>query len=164
MTLLVFTVLLWGSTAVLGVLAVRRGEGSFIGGLRDAVREAGFIAPRLLVGVMGAGFIAELLPPETMQAFLGEGSGSFGILTATIAGAVIPGGPVVVFAIGGAALDAGAGTPQILAFLTGWLVYSINRTFVWEVPILGAHYVRGRIILSSPIPLAVGHLALLAPL
>ncbi|AXS40783.1 hypothetical protein [Breoghania sp. L-A4] len=164
MTLLIFTGFLWGSMLTLGVIAARRGDGTFAHGVRLALREATFIAPRLFVGILGAGFVAELLPADTVRAFLGSGSGSLGILIATLAGGIVPGGPVVAYAVGGAALEAGAGVPQVMAFVTAWLLFSVNRTFVWEVSVMGGAYVRARMMLSLPVPLAVGHLALLLPL
>lgn len=161
MVLLVFTALLWGVVAVLGVLAARRGSDVFWGGARDTARELRFIAPRLALGVIGAGFVAELLPSETVKAWLGAESGTLGILIAALVGGALPGGPVLVFAVAGAALGAGAGAPQILAFVTAWLLYSINRGLVWETPMLGFAYARDRMLIAAPIPFAIGHLALL---
>ena len=163
MTLILFSAFLWGATLVLGGLAARRKDGTFGHGVRLALREATFVAPRLVIGVLGAGFVAELLPAETIRTFLGAGSGSLGILIATVAGGIVPGGPVVAYAVGGAALAADAGVPQVMAFGTAWLLFSVNRTIVWEVPVMGGRYVRSRMLLSLPVPLAVGHLALLLP-
>jgi uncharacterized membrane protein YraQ (UPF0718 family) len=123
-----------------------------------------FIAPRLVIGVLGAGFVAALLPPETVRTFLGDGSGSLGILAATVAGGFLPGGPVVAYAVGGAALEAGAGTAQVMTFVTAWLLFSFNRTIIWEVPVMGARYTGIRMAMALPVPIAVGHLALLLPI
>lgn len=161
MTLIVFTALLFGGALWLGVLAARRADGTLERGVRDALREMIFVAPRLIIGVIGAGFTAELLPPEIVRGVLGAESGSLGILLATAAGAILPGGPVLVYAIGGSALLAGAGAAQVIAFVTSWLLYSATRTLVWEAPIMGYRYVWDRVLLSAPFPIIVGHLALL---
>jgi len=42
------------------------------------------------------------------------------VLTAVIAGAATPGGPVVGFSIGAVALRAGGGSPQVLAYVVAW--------------------------------------------
>lgn len=161
MAVIFFTAFLWITMAAMGTIALRKGDGSFAGGLRDGARESLFILPRVTVGVFGAAFFAELLPKETISAFLGSGSGTLGILFASAAGPLIVGGPVVSFAVAGAALEAGAGIPQVMAFVTGWLLFSSSRTIVWELPVMGARFVGARLLLCLPIPPLVGHLALL---
>jgi uncharacterized membrane protein YraQ (UPF0718 family) len=158
MALILFTVFLWSATAAFGVTAWRRGDGSFAAGIRDAVREALFIAPRLIVGVLGAGFVAALLPGELVSSALGSGSGWQGLVIASVAGMIIPGGPVVAFAVGAAALEAGAGAGQVIAFVTAWLLMSSNRTLVWEMPIMGAPFILFRMAICLPIPVIVGAL------
>jgi len=162
MALVIFTVFLWAATMGMGVLAHRKHDGTFIAGFRDAARESLFIAPRICVGIFGSGFIAELLPREMVSSLLGSGSGSPGILIASAVGGFVPGGPVVAFAIGAAALKAGAGTPQIMAFVLSWLLFSFNRTLIWELPVMRARFTRARILLSAPVPVVIGHLTWLA--
>jgi len=157
MALILFTIFLWGATAVLGVLAFQRNDGTFTSGLKDAAWEAVFIAPRLCIGIMGAGFVAALLPGEMVSTYLGGNSGALGLLAASAAGMIIPGGPVVAFAVAAAALDAGAGSGQAVAFVTGWLLLSSNRTLVWEMPIMGMPFILFRMLLALPIPLLVGY-------
>ena len=73
------------------------------------------LLPRLTIGVIGAGFLAAMLPEETVATWLGPESGLIGIAIATFAGILTPGGPVVGFAVGTGALAAGAGAPQVVA-------------------------------------------------
>lgn len=160
MTLILFTLLLWAVAVGLGWTAASRGGELFWGGVRDAADQMVFVAPRIVVGVIGAGFIAELLPPETVRALLGADSGLLGLLIAAALGAAIPGGPALVYAVGGAALAAGAGGGQVIAFTTSWLLLSLNRTMVWEAPIMGGRYARERILFALPLPLLIGWLAL----
>lgn len=162
MTLILFTGVLFGGALWMGVLAARRADGTLEGGFRDALREMTFVAPRLTVGVIGAGFTAELLPSDAVRSVLGAESGSLGVLLASAMGAIIPGGPVLVYAVGGSALLAGAGVPQVIAFVTAWLLLSLTRTLVWEAPIMGMRYVRDRVMLSLVFPVLIGHLAFLA--
>lgn len=117
---------------------------------RRIVEQATFIAPRLLVGMMGAGFYAVLVPAETMEAWLGPGSGLTGYALASLAGILTPGGPLVGFAIA-AALVGHAGQGQIIAYVTAWSLFALNRTLVWEVPVLGRSFTHARILWSLPV-------------
>jgi uncharacterized membrane protein YraQ (UPF0718 family) len=156
MIALAFTVLLWFGMLVLGGLAWRRRDGTLRAGFRDSLREYRFIIPRLAVGIVGAGFVAAILPPDIVEAALGPSSGLLGIAIAVVCGCAVPGGPVIAYAIGASALLAGAGTPQMLTFITAWLLFSLNRTIVWELPIMGRRFVVARVLLSLPLPFLVG--------
>jgi hypothetical protein len=86
-----------------------------------------------------------------------------GVTLAAFAGALTPGGPVVGFAMGAAALKAGAGLPQVAAFVTGWSLYTMNRVAVWELPTMPPRFVLTRVLVSAPFPFMVaGAVALLA--
>lgn len=151
-----FTVLLWGIAAILLVIAMRRGDGSMMEASRRALREFIYLVPRLAVGVIGAGFLARLLPNELVAAHLGSDSGLSGLVIAELAGALTPGGPVVGFSVGTAALKAGAGLPQVLAYVTAWSLISLNRVIVWEVPIMPRRFVFMRVLVSVPLPILAG--------
>jgi uncharacterized membrane protein YraQ (UPF0718 family) len=159
MIVLIVTLVLYGILAMLIVFAWRKGGG----GLRAAVFETQSeflrLLPRLMVGVIGSGFIAKALPQEIVVSWLGPGSGNPGILIACLAGALTPGGPVVGFAIGAAALKAGAGTPQIMAFVTAWSLYTLNRVLIWELPIMPRQFVWMRAVLSLPFPFLTAYVA-----
>jgi uncharacterized membrane protein YraQ (UPF0718 family) len=154
---LAFTLLLYAIAAALLAIAVRRRDGSARRALVETGQEFVNLLPRLAVGVIGAGYIAHLLPHERVTEFLGPASGWGGIAIACIAGALTPGGPVVGFSLGAAALKAGAGTPQIVAFVTAWSLYTLNRMLVWELPFMPKAFIVRRIVVSLPIPvLAAG--------
>jgi len=156
MIALVFMVLLWGGMAALGYVAWRRHDGSFGAGLRDSLREYRFIIPRLAIGMFGAGFVAAILPRSFVEATLGPDSGLIGIALAVFCGLAVPGGPVIAYAIGASALLAGAGVAQTLTFITAWLLLSLNRTIVWELPIMGRQFIVARVLLSLPLPFLLG--------
>jgi uncharacterized membrane protein YraQ (UPF0718 family) len=115
--------------------------------------------PRLAVGIIGAGFIAKALPQDVVSGWLGPDSGFKGIALAALAGALTPGGPVVGYAMGAAALKAGAGLPQVMAFVTGWALYTINRMIVWELPLMPRDLVLLRVVVSLPLPFIAAWLA-----
>lgn len=156
MIALTFTIALWAGTIVLAVLAWRRYDGTFRAGLRDSLREYRFMIPRLSVGIIGAGFVAAIMPRGFVEATLGPASGLGGVAIAVACGLAVPGGPVIAYAIGASALLAGAGIPQLITFVSAWLLFSSNRTLVWELPIMGRRFVVARVLMSLPIPLALG--------
>ncbi|MCI4665356.1 MAG: hypothetical protein MRY74_11600 [Neomegalonema sp.] len=160
MTLLIFTIILFGAAGALGIAAARRGEAVLWGGVKDAWGQLAFTAPRLVLGVIGAGFLAELLPAEVVRALLGRDAGLLGVVIAAGLGAVAPGGPALVFAVAGAAAAAGAGEGQVMAFTTAWMLFSFNKALVWEQPFLGGRYTRDRMIFAAPAPFLVGAAAL----
>lgn len=152
MILAALTGLLYGVVGWLAYLAWRRADGSLGLSFAAAWREILALLPRLALGVIGSGFLARALPQEQIVSWFGSGSGAVGVLLATVAGALTPGGPVVGFAIGAAALKSGAGLPQVVAFITGWSLYTLNRMLIWELPFMPAWLVRIRIWASLPLP------------
>ena len=115
MTLAV-NILLWLVVGVLAAIAAYRGRVLLNDGARDGAVEFIHLLPRIAIGVVGSGFIAEALPDEWIAPWLGPESGFLGVAIATLGGALTPGGPVVGFSIGAAALKSGAGEDfQIVA-------------------------------------------------
>lgn len=117
-------------------------------GFMDAVR----LLPRIGLGVIGAGYIAAALPNDVIARWLGADSGMVGVALAVLAGALTPGGPVVGFSIGAAALKGGAGAPQVIAYSTAWALYALQRLVLWEMPVLPARFVLLRAVVSLPVP------------
>jgi uncharacterized membrane protein YraQ (UPF0718 family) len=159
MIVLFFSLLLWVLAIWLVWIARARADGSYEAGLEEAFWDFLELLPRLAVGVIGAGFIAKALPQDVVSGWLGPDSGIKGIGLAALAGALTPGGPVVGYAMGAAALKAGAGLPQVMAFVTGWALYTINRMIVWELPMMPRELVLLRIVVSLPFPFIAAYLA-----
>jgi uncharacterized membrane protein YraQ (UPF0718 family) len=155
MIILVFSALLAGLALWLLVIAYRRHDGTARAGLTEATRDFLHLLPRLAIGVIGAGYIARAMPQDLVTQWLGPSSGAGGVAIAALAGALTPGGPVVGFALGAAALKSGAGLPQVMAFVTGWSLYTINRVLVWEVPTMPVRFVIIRTLVSLPFPFLV---------
>lgn len=159
MAALIVTIVLYGAAIALLIVGHRRNRRIVvIAGWRTA-HEFRRLLPRLFIGIVGAGFIAEMLPPDMVSAWLGKGSGVTGVAIATFAGAMTPGGPVVGYSLGAAALKAGAGAPQVIAYVTGWSLYTFNRMVVWELPTMPGWFVRLRILVSLPFPFLAAALA-----
>lgn len=157
MIILGFTLLLVVLAAILSFIAYRRGPDVLKAGMLDAKAQFLHLLPRLVIGVMGSGFLAHLLPKETVLSLFGPNSGLMGTALASLAGALTPGGPVVGFAIGSAALRAGADSPQVMAYVTAWSLFTINRMISWEIPSMPIRVVLLRVLVSLPFPfLAAG--------
>lgn len=152
MTSLLIDLSLFSIAAVLALLAARRSPLL----LRDSVKEGVIdffkLMPRIMLGVIGAGFVAALLPQDMVARWLGPDSGMVGLAMAVIGGAFTPGGPVIGFAIGAAAIKGGAGTPQVIAYVTAWALFAVQRLFVWEVGVMPGRLVIVRIAASLPLP------------
>ena len=92
------------SAAVITVLAVtsaalvyrRDGQARFLKFLTDDLGLFGLMLPKVLAGCLIGAFVTMLLPRETMARWVGAESGLGGILLATVAGAILPGGPFTI--------------------------------------------------------------------
>jgi hypothetical protein len=160
MTLAV-NILLWLVVAVLAFMANMRGRVLLVDGARTGLDEFLRLLPRIGAGVIGAGFIAEIMPKALVASWIGPSSGLLGVVIATLGGALTPGGPVVGFSIGAAALKSGAGAPQVTAYSTAWALYAIHRLVIWEVPLMPARIVWLRAAVSLPLPFIAAAIAIL---
>jgi hypothetical protein len=70
-----------------------------------------------------------------------------------VGGAFTPGGPVIGFSIGAAALKGGAGAPQVIAYITAWALFAFQRVLIWELGVMPPRLVWLRIVASLPVPI-----------
>lgn len=153
MIVFILSVALWAVVAVLAGFAWRRGGTTLKDGLAAGTLDFLHLLPRLAIGVIGAGFLAALLPQDLVRSWLGPDSGLAGLVLATVAGALTPGGPVIGFAIGASALKSGAGLVPVSCYVTAWALFAIQRLFVWEIPVMPARVVWLRVAASLPLPI-----------
>ncbi len=106
--------LLFVIAAVLALIAATRGRVVLRDSAREGVLDFFKLMPRIMLGVIDAGYIAALLPQEVVGRWLGADSGVTGIAIAMLGGFLTPGGPVIGFSIGTAALKGGAGASHCL--------------------------------------------------
>lgn len=154
--------LLWVIALALGLVAISRSRTLF----RDSVREGAVdcirLIPRIMLGVIGSGYIAAILPEQVVGHWLGADSGIIGLCIAVFGGAFTPGGPVIGFSIGAAALKGGAGMPQVIAYTIAWALFAVQRLFIWEIPVMPERLVWLRVMASLVLPfLAAGGAMLL---
>lgn len=169
---------LWGIAVPLLLLAVLVGlayvkKGGVAVG-QGFVKSGGLlisVAPQMAIGFALAGFVALLVPQEAIARSFGENSGTGGLLLATVAGTLTPGGPFTHFPLLAALRSQGAGIGPLTAYITAWSLLGIHRILLWEGPLLGWRFVLLRVgvsILCAPLlgwmaqalGLAVGRLSM----
>jgi uncharacterized membrane protein YraQ (UPF0718 family) len=152
------------STAVIAALAIaaavvvyfRDGQDRFLSILTDDLGLFGIMLPKVLAGCLIGAFVTLLLPRETVARWVGAESGIGGILIATVAGAILPGGPFTIYPVAGAFLAAGADAGAACAFVISWTLLGYTRAIVWELPFFGLDFVTWRILVSLPLPILSG--------
>ncbi|HEY0441570.1 MAG TPA: permease [Xanthobacteraceae bacterium] len=114
---------------------------------------------KVLAGCLIGAFATLMLPREMVARWVGAESGMTGLLIATVAGAILPGGPFTIYPIAGAFVTMGADAGAIVAFITGWSLLGYSRALVWELPFFGPEFVGWRVLLALPLPIVAGLLA-----
>ena len=147
-------------TLCLGTVAFRRSPFLLSDALRSAVFRFVELAPRMVVGLLLAGFVGKLIPSELVGGLIGPETGLWGILIASLVGGFVPSGPILAFPIVVVLLASGAGLPQVVAFITAWSLLAFHRLIIYELPIMGWTFCWQRIVASLPLPLIAGGLTL----
>ena len=135
------------------------GADKFVDVLGDNVALLVDTLPKFLAAVLLACWLRLMLPREVIQRHLGAGSGWRGLFIATGAGIVVPGGPMTAFPLSVAFLAGGADRGTVVAFVTSWLMLSLQRAIVWEMAFLDPEIVGIRYLVSLPVPIVMGWLA-----
>lgn len=117
------------------------------------------ILPRIVLAMAVAGLMEAILPKDKVAYWVGAESGMRGILIATAAGALTPGGPITSFPFVVALYMAGADRGSLVAYLTSWSLLGFQRVMVWEMPLLGFDFVVVRSLANLPFPILAGLLA-----
>lgn len=117
------------------------------------------IQPKVLAACLIAALVAVLLPREKVARWVGAESGFLGLVIGTLAGAILPGGPITIFPLASAFVAVGADVGVAIAFITSWTLLGYSRALVWELPIFGIDFVIWRSIAAIPLPLVAGILA-----
>ena len=125
------------------VVYFRDGQARFLAILTDDLGLFGMMLPKVLAGCLIGAFVTLLLPRETIARWVGSESGIAGILVATVAGAILPGGPFTIYPVAGALLAAGADAGAACAFVISWTLIGYTRAIVWELPFFGLDFVPG---------------------
>jgi uncharacterized protein len=147
---------------MLGAMALARRDGTFLAGMERALEQFARLVPRMVCALLAAGFVAKLIPSELIAGWLGADAGLRAILIAAAAGLIVPAGPAIAFSIAVVFARSGASVPALVAFITSWSVFAAHRVFIYEIPLLGASFLRLRLASAAAMPLLAGLLAMAA--
>lgn len=150
--MIVSMAIIWGLVLVLGLVTYQRRRGLFMEALQFARKQAFVVLPRMPTALIAAGFLAELMPEEQISGWIGVESGIFGVVIAAGLGALVPSGPIISFPVAIALMHLGAGVPQLVTFITAWSLFGVQRTLMWEAPLMGWSFVSRRMVVSLPNP------------
>ena len=138
---------------VAGGVCYSRGKDVFCVGVNSSLSLFLDIAPRLSGAFLMAGFVEVLVPKDLITKWIGEKSGTRGILIATAAGVVTPGGPMISFPLIAALYRLGADFGPLVGYLTSWELMGIQRIIVWEIPFMGIRFAALRFAVSLLLPI-----------
>src|SRR5258708_29679980 len=91
-TFLIINLLLWVLVAALALTAAVRSKALFREGATEGARDFVLLLPRIMIGVIGSGYIAAIMPQDLITTWIGPNSGILGITIATMAGGPTPRG------------------------------------------------------------------------
>jgi uncharacterized membrane protein YraQ (UPF0718 family) len=116
------------------------------------------ITPRMIAAFTLAGLFQALVPQEIIVGWMGHGSGFKGILIGMSLGGITPGGPMTHFPVIASLFKMGVGIGPLVAYLSAWSLFGLQRVIMWEIPFLGPKVVAIRIAVSFLFPLVAGWL------
>jgi len=116
------------------------------------------MAPLFLAAFLMAGQLQVVLPGLAIGRWLGEKAGFKAVLIASVAGAVTPGGPVVVFPIALSLFKSGASIGCVVAYLVAWVMWGLNGLAL-ELSLLGTRLTLAKRLTTLAFPPLAGVLA-----
>ncbi len=122
------------------------------------------LLPRIGVALSVAALIWCLLPRDQISKLVGADSGLTGLVIATLAGAITPGGPSSAYALLAVLASTGANRGALVAYITAWATLGMQRILVWDVPFMGEEFAILRVLASLPLPVLAGLIAMQLPL
>ena len=148
--------LLWVLAIVLAIWAARKPGRLHLQAAGIATNQFVRVLPRIALALLTAGFVSQILPGELIGSVIGAESGARGILIASAVGGFTPGGPIISFPIVVILREAGAGVPQLIAFLTAWSVFAMHRVLIYESTLMGWRFSATRLFASLTLPPLAG--------
>jgi uncharacterized membrane protein YraQ (UPF0718 family) len=89
---------------------------------------------------------------------LGREGGLRAIVIASVAGILTPGGPMVTVPFLVALANSGAAIAPLVAYMTSWSLFGMQRIIAWEAPLMGWRFVFVRVVPSLAFPVLAGWL------
>ncbi len=150
---------------VMGILTYNiLGPEKFNEALSNDIKHLLSIMPRVVAALTLAGFIWILMPRDKFSNLVGRYRGIKGIMLASFAGFITPGGPSAAFPFLAIIARAGADRGVMVAYITSWAILGIQRILVWDLPFMGAEITITRFLVSIPLPIIAGLIAQQIPI
>ncbi|HEY7653673.1 MAG TPA: permease [Methylomirabilota bacterium] len=130
-------------------------------GARNGFALLWFIIPRLVPALILAGMLQVVIPQETVARYFGRQSGLSAIFMASVAGVITPGGPMVSVPLLVVLSNSGMALGPLVAYMTAWSLFGMQRIIAWEAPLMGWHFVAVRTVSSLIFPILAGWLVTL---
>jgi uncharacterized membrane protein YraQ (UPF0718 family) len=156
--MIIFTLIVYFSSAAYSPSTRLKAIRSVETGARSLVR----ISLLLLSGVFLGSFVGTFLPRELVSGLLGKESGFIGIFLGTLFGAIMSGGPYVLFPIVAALFSSGAAIPPLISMIFAWQCISLTRIptdLGYLATVEGQELIWLRVLIGIPIPILAGVLA-----
>ena len=115
--------------------------------LRVALRSFLGMAPMVLAIILLIGLLLGFVPPHVIATLIGKKSGITGILLATVIGAILFVPALVAFPLIRTLRQKGAGTANLVAFITAWASIKLPQEIV-ELRFLGWRFTLVRLLLT----------------
>jgi uncharacterized membrane protein YraQ (UPF0718 family) len=143
---------------VLAIVAYLKDPGLPMLGVKNGLSLLWFVLPRLVPALILAGLMQVLVPQEVVGRYFGRQAGFRGLVIASVAGILTPGGPMVSVPLLVALANSGAAMPSLVAYMTAWSLFGLQRIIAWEAPLMGWRFVSVRVLASLALPLIAGWL------
>jgi uncharacterized membrane protein YraQ (UPF0718 family) len=143
----------------MGYIAGRRGDVSIQRAWVRFKKQVAEFLPRMVLVIIGTGFLLQIIPSELISENLGRGAGLKPILIGGLAGMLVPAGPAVAFTTAATLAGAGASEGALVAFITAWCIFAIHRILIYETSLAGPKFLLIRCTVALPIPFIAGTVA-----
>jgi len=152
------TIVIYALALGLAVVAYFKGDQRHILGITEAGKTLWQVLPTLIGAFLVAAYVRVLIPEDTVRQWLGQESGSRGILIGYLAGTLTFGGPFISFPIAASLYHAGGSVQTVTVYITSWALWGGGIIF-YEFSILGPRLFTIRMAASILFPLLAGALA-----
>jgi len=152
------TLILVVAALALAVVAYIKDPSLPLIGARNGLSFLSFMLPRMVPALILAGMVQVVVPQEFVSRHFGRQGGLKAIVIAAGAGMLTPGGPMVSMPLVVALANSGVAMAPLVAYMTAWSLFGMQRIISWEAPLLGWHFVMLRFASSFAFPVIAGWL------
>lgn len=120
------TLIMAALAVVLLMVAVVRGQGTWLAGLQAGAASFARLLPILILSFAIGGLLEVLIPRQQLTRWLGAEAGLRGILTGCAVGALLPGPPYALYPMIMSLFKGGAGVGALVGLLTGKVLWNVH--------------------------------------